>query len=212
MLTFEVLGEVKDYVIWLDDLERFLGPGGLTLSLLRRLLSASGRTVVLATMRSHEYERYRDRRENEMVGAERDIWREGRAVLRRARLIHVQRLWTEDERVRALAYGGDQRMARALASADRFGICETLAAGPELAELWRDAWTPGHHPRGAALVAAAVGARRAGHHEPLPADVLDGCISHTWQNAADRSCDRNRWKTLWLGRPFRPSRTVPTAS
>lgn len=171
-LLLEFLDDVRGYVIWLDDLERFLGPGGLTLSLLHRLMSIPGRAVVVATMRSHEYERYRDRVEGEMAGGERDTWREGRAVVRQARVIHVQRLWTKDERSRARAHAADRRIARALASADRFGVCETLAAGPELAELWRDAWTPGHHPRGAALVAAAVGARRAGYHEPLPLDVL----------------------------------------
>jgi hypothetical protein len=47
-----------------------------------------------------------------------------------------------------------------------------LAAGPELVEAWQHAWVPGHHPRGAALVAAAVDARRAGYHGPLPVEVL----------------------------------------
>ncbi len=168
----EGLGEGDNYVVWLDDLERFLGSGGLTLSVLGRLLSPPVRTVALATMRSHEYDRYRDRMEEELAGADRDIWRDGRAVLRQAHVIHVNRHWTPQERIRAQAYTEDDRLVQALASADRFGIAETLAAGPELAEAWRDAWTPGRHPRGGALVAAAVGARRVGYHRPLPIDVL----------------------------------------
>lgn len=169
----EYLGEIGNYVVWLDDLERFLGSGGLTQSLLRRLLAPPVRTVVLATMRSHEYDRYRDRVEEELAGTSREIWRDGRAVLRQARVIHVDRRWTERERTRAQAYRGDIRVAQALAAADRFGVAESLAAGPELAEAWRDAWTPGRHPRGAALVAAAVGARRFGYHHPLPVSVLE---------------------------------------
>lgn len=70
------------------------------------------------------------------------------------------------------ANASDRRLAQALAVADRFGIAETLAAGPELAEAWRLGWAPGQHPRGAALVAAAVGARRAGYHQALPLPVL----------------------------------------
>jgi hypothetical protein len=169
----EAMGRTGDYVVWLDDLERFLGPGGLTLSVLQRLLSPPVRTVALATMRSHEYDRYRDRAEDGLAGADRDVWREGRAVLRQASVVHVDRLWTTREQSRARAHAADRRLARALTSADRFGIAEALAAGPELAEAWRHAWTPGQHPRGAALVAAAVGARRVGYHRPLPLGVLE---------------------------------------
>lgn len=167
------LDTAGNYVVWLDDIERFLGTGGLTLSVLHRLLLPPARTIVLATMRSHEYDRYRDRAEADTAEAERDIWREGRAVLRQAHVIHVNRRWTAQEKTRARAHAADHRFAQALATADRFGIAESLAAGPELAEVWRDAWAPGRHPRGAALVAAAVGARQAGYHRPLPQTVLE---------------------------------------
>jgi len=167
------LDTAGNYVVWLDDIERFLGTGGLTLSVLHRLLLPPARTVMLATMRSHEYDRYRDRAEGDAAGAERDIWREGRAVLRQAYVIHVNRRWTAQETIRAQVHASDFRLAQALASADRFGIAESLAAGPELAEVWRDAWAPGRHSRGAALVAAAVGARQAGYHRPIPQAVLE---------------------------------------
>jgi eukaryotic-like serine/threonine-protein kinase len=169
----EVLGETGDYVVWLDDLERFLGYGGLTTSVLHRLLSPPVRTVVVATMRSQEYDRYRDRIEVELLGADRDVWREGRAVLRQAQVVHLDRRWTPEEQSRVRAHTSDHRLAQALNLAHRFGIAETLAAGPELAEAWRHGWTPGHHPRGAALVAAAVGARKVGYHRALPLEVLE---------------------------------------
>jgi hypothetical protein len=167
------LSELGDYVVWLDDLERFLGPDGLTPSVLHAMLAPRVRTMVLATMRSHEYDHYRDRLEAELTGAERDSWREGRTVLRQAQVIHVNRRWTAQETARAQAHASDRRLARAIANADRYGIAETLAAGPELAQAWRHAWTPGHHPRAAALVAASVGARKAGYHRPLPREVLE---------------------------------------
>lgn len=158
-------------VVWLDDLERFLGLGGLTISTLQRLLLADRHVLVLATMRSHEYDRFRDRAENEASGAAQEAWRQGRAVLRQAQVVHVERRWTHTERERARV-AGDPRLVRALAGDERFGVAELLAAGPELVEVWQHAWTPGHHPRGAALVAAGVDARRAGYHRPLPVDVL----------------------------------------
>jgi hypothetical protein len=167
------LNTAGNYVMWLDDIERFLGTGGLTVSALHRILLPPAHTVMLATMRSHEYDRYRDRAEGDTADTERDIWREGRAVLRQAYVIHVNRRWTAQEITRAQVYASDRRLAQALACADRFGIAESLAAGPELAEAWRDAWAPGRHPRGAAIVAAAVGARRAGYHRPLPQAVLE---------------------------------------
>ncbi|MGW2784486.1 hypothetical protein ACWC3X_24995 [Streptomyces populi] len=159
-------------VIWLDDLERFLGPGGLTTSTLHRLLISDRQVLILATMRSHEYDRYRDRAETGASGVAQEVWRQGRAVLRQAQVVHVERRWTEGERERARSVTADPRLVRALASDERFGVAELLAAGPELVEAWQHAWVPGRHPRGAALVAAAVDARRAGYHRPLPAEVL----------------------------------------
>lgn len=159
-------------VVWLDDLERFLGPGGLTTSTLHRLLISHPQMLILATMRSHEYDRYRDRAEIEISGPAQEIWRQGRAVLRQAQVVHVERRWTATERERARALTTDPRLVRALAGDQRFGVAELLAAGPELVEGWKHAWVPGNHPRGAALVAAAVDARRAGYHGPLPVEVL----------------------------------------
>ncbi|MFF2101729.1 hypothetical protein [Streptomyces sp. NPDC058202] len=163
----------KGCLIWLDDLERFLGQGGLTTSTLHRLLLSDPQLVILATMRSHEYDHYRDRVEMELSGPAQEIWRQGRAVLRQAQVVHVERRWTESERDRARALTTDPRLVRALAGDARFGVAELLAAGPELVESWQHAWVPGNHPRGAALVAAAVDARRAGCHGPLPVAVLE---------------------------------------
>lgn len=72
----------------------------------------------------------------------------------------------------------DPRISTALGKTGKFGLAEVLAAGPSLASDWRNAWRPGAHPRGAALVAAAVDCRRAGVHDPQPIEVLAGLAEH----------------------------------
>jgi hypothetical protein len=80
----------------------------------------------------------------------------------------MERAWTRRELEDAQRFGDDPRIAAALEHADQFGPAEYLAAGPKLFALWRGGWAPGAHPRGAALVAAAVDARRAGYYRGLP--------------------------------------------
>ncbi|MGW3816340.1 tetratricopeptide repeat protein [Streptomyces sp. NPDC005046] len=162
-------------VVWLDDVERYLGTGGLTLSLLRELTGRDG-VVIVATIRAHERARFTDVR---TAGApeSRDGARglgAGLQVLAKAHEIRLERRWAEGEVARAREWGWqDERIAQAVDSAGRYGIAEFLAAGPQLFAAWQDAWAPeGDHVRGAALVAAAVEARRAGWHRPLPVALL----------------------------------------
>ncbi|WP_093622817.1 hypothetical protein [Streptomyces sp. 3213.3] len=55
---------------------------------------------------------------------------------------------------------------------DRFGLAEYLAAGPQLLQEWCNAWAVGNRPRGAALVSAAVLARRCAIHRPMSKALL----------------------------------------
>lgn len=162
--------ERRRCVVWLDDLERFLGPDGLTVSAVRRMLGEGDRQVVLvATMRSGEHDRLSIRRASE---DDRDTWQAGRDVIDLAWEIPMQRRWSQKELVRAMAQNSDPRISRALSATARFGLAEILAAGPELARDWRNAWRVGGHPRGAAIVRAAVDCRRAGLHDPVPKPLL----------------------------------------
>ncbi|UBU11686.1 tetratricopeptide repeat protein [Nonomuraea gerenzanensis] len=157
-------------VLWLDDLERFLGQGGLTGQDVQRMLEAPGRPRhIVATMRSEEYRKFFSAA-SDVVAA--DTARQGRDVLRLATRVDVNRLWSQEELARARDHVADARMATAVAQAGRFGVAEFLAAGPQLLSQWHDAWAPGANPRGAALVLAAVDARRAGVHRGVPAAVL----------------------------------------
>jgi hypothetical protein len=64
---------------------------------------------------------------------------------------------------------------------DTFGLAELLADGPELARDWQNASRPGGHPRGAALVAAAVDCRRAGVSDAVPVSLLADLASHYFE-------------------------------
>ncbi|MFI6008171.1 tetratricopeptide repeat protein [Streptomyces sp. NPDC051243] len=159
-------------VVWLDDVERYLGAGGLTPYLLRRLTHPGGSrtTVVVATIRAQERARHLDVQQAGDGPGRRTV----RDVLLSAHEIRLDRRWHEDEVARAREQGHqDSRLARAVESAGRYGIAEFLAAGPQLLAAWQDAWAPeGGHTRGAALVSAAVEARRAGWSRPLPGALL----------------------------------------
>ncbi|MFJ3670351.1 tetratricopeptide repeat protein [Streptomyces sp. NPDC090106] len=162
-------------VVWLDDVERYLGTGGLTPRLLRELTGRDG-VFVVATIRAHVRARFMDVRTEGMPESGDGALGPGagRHILTRAHEIRLDRRWTQGELARARERGEqDERVARAVDSAERYGVAEFLAAGPQLFAAWQDAWAPeGEHVRGAALVAAAVEARRAGWHRPLPVTLL----------------------------------------
>lgn len=150
-------------VLWLDDLEDHLGAGGLSAAHLASLRTS----VVIATMRMEDYRRYEAREESRLTGSDRDAWRAQRDLLHRAAVVRLARHWSADERRRAAAHRGDPRIGAALRAGERFGVAEVLAAGPELLAAWESGWAPDAHPRGAAVVAAAVDCRRAGLRRPV---------------------------------------------
>lgn len=167
-----VIVDLPKCVVWLDDLDRYLGSGGLSPDLLTRLLGDGSRhVVVLATMRTQERARYDRVREAGLDDAGRQVWRRGRDVIERAYEITLDRQWSAAE-LRRARDSSDPRIADAMRQAGRFGLAEVLAAGPELVSTLRNAWSPGCNPRGAALVTAAVACRRAGVHRLVPLSVV----------------------------------------
>jgi hypothetical protein len=171
--ALDVVRRERRSVVWLDDLQSYLGGEGLTAQLLERLLGDGTRHVaVLATMRVQERGR---RRRHDGFGDTglSDSAREWREVLDRALQIRIDREWTESELARARGFADDRRIAAALSYASRFGVAEYLAAGPALLDDWRDGWAPGANPRGAALVSVAVDARRAGYYRGLRLEFLE---------------------------------------
>ncbi|MFF8945197.1 tetratricopeptide repeat protein [Streptomyces sp. NPDC014864] len=161
-------------VLWLDDLERFLGDGGLSRNLITRFLDSKDQhRVVLATIRVSELDTYL-RTDN----GSRPLNREVLDALALAHRIDLPRMFSAAERDRAATRAWDPRITAALNQADRFGIAEYLSAGPELLHLWHAARDGGDHVHGAALVSAAVDCRRAGVTAPLPRSALEELAVH----------------------------------
>ncbi|MCX4666258.1 tetratricopeptide repeat protein [Streptomyces sp. NBC_01381] len=160
-------------VVWLDDLERYLGPEGLEPDVLEDLVRLD--VPVVATMRLKPYETF-------SLGQEDGI---GSRVLRLAEVVDLNRLWSDEELSRA-GDCDDSRIVDAVAHHGTYGIGEYLAAGPALLREWRHAWSAQGHPRGAALVSAAVDLTRTGLRGPYPQALLAELHDHYLAAAGGR--------------------------
>ncbi|MEU5000745.1 tetratricopeptide repeat protein [Streptomyces sp. NPDC021622] len=160
-------------VVWLDDLERYLGPEGLEPDVLDDFIRLD--VPVVATMRLKPYETF-------SVDREDDI---GSRVLRLAEVVDMNRLWSEVELSRA-GDCDDSRIVDAVAHHGTYGLAEYLAAGPALLREWRHAWAAQGHPRGAALVSAAVDLTRSGLRGPYPQALLVELHGHYLYAAGGR--------------------------
>ncbi|MER5757456.1 tetratricopeptide repeat protein [Streptomyces sp. NPDC002088] len=159
-------------MLWLDDLEFYVGAGGLSRHQVAALLAGNGHhRVIVATLRTAEEDRLAAAGEDETI---RQVHRDVQAVLGLAHRIFLERTFTAAERSRAGELAGeDPRIADALAHAGTYGIAEYLACGPRLLQEWENAWSRGAHPRGAALISAAVDLRRAGYLTGAPVQLLE---------------------------------------
>ncbi|MER7759134.1 tetratricopeptide repeat protein [Streptomyces sp. NPDC097619] len=163
--TVESACRSTECVLWLDDLDAYLGPDGLTPTLLGHLTHA--RVPVLATIRTQQYEAFRSPllmpggREDH-ISTHRTV-ATGAQILRQLDFLRLHRLWSEEELERAQA-SDDPRIVDALRHHGPHGIAEYLAAGPALLDEWEAAAHGGGHPSGALLVSLAVDLRRAGRN------------------------------------------------
>ncbi|MQY06477.1 hypothetical protein ACRB68_45650 [Actinomadura sp. RB68] len=159
-------------VLWLNDLEGYLGPDGITGKHVAELLAGDGHhRVIVATLRAAEEDRLTAAAQDDEGRSSR---RESAAVLEQARpRIWVECHFSQAEQQRAAEVATDDaRINDALAHANTYGIAEYLACGPQLMQEWQRAWARGTHPRGAALVAAAIDIRRAGYTSPQPRQLI----------------------------------------
>ncbi|MFF4740258.1 hypothetical protein ACFY2W_30895 [Streptomyces sp. NPDC001262] len=148
-------------VLWLNDMEKFLSPEGMSLRDMRSLRAA--RAVVVGTIRT----RIRNSLPADGLGNE---------VLNLAEEFEINRLWSASEVDRAQCQfrrERDPRLRLALAQADDFGIAESMATGPQLWKLLNRASRVNENPRGAALVWAAIDLALAGLTGPLAAGLLN---------------------------------------
>ncbi|WP_201304790.1 tetratricopeptide repeat protein [Streptomyces sp. GS7] len=149
------------YAVWLDDLDGYLGDtdGGLEPRLLGQLTTL--RVVVLATMREEAYDACRA----EPRGRVLDL----------AHTVELPREWSAAERDRLARCDrliGDPRLAEAVRSSGPEGVPAYLTLSRTLWEEWWRARRADRHPRGHALVCAALDLARCGLTGPLPMELL----------------------------------------
>ena len=149
-LDFELVRGTPDgVVLWLNDVERFLGVSVLTPTLLATL-KASG-IVTIATLRDTEFRRLSDT-DGEIVQAMR-------AVLSRAKRVVVSDRMTEKERVRASEQYPEWEFG--------IGIGESFIAGTELKQRFDLA-----DSNSLAVIKAAIDWRRVGMDWPISGQHL----------------------------------------
>jgi len=202
-------------VVWLNDLHNVLGGGGLTAATVRRLLANRDRPVIfVGTLWPETFDRYmrpvRKSSDGLMLPEGGD---DARDVLSMVDLrIDLPSVFTsqEQERARELAEH-DPRLAEATRLDDP-RIAETLAAAPELIARWCNP----SDPFGAAVITAAVVARRCGHSEPIPVKVVKPLAEHEL-SADQRATAPRDWfehAVAWACQPVRGQAAplVPQAS
>ncbi|MFJ1915102.1 hypothetical protein ACIOGX_24595 [Streptomyces sp. NPDC088147] len=131
----------------------------------------------MATMRSEVYGNYSERALRGTGAGVASVRRLGSRVLNLIEPLVLDRQWSEAEMGRLHAHlenpNRDIRLAEAARHHGVHGIAEYLAAGPKLLEEFLTTKRqPKGHPRGAALVQAAIDLTRAGISTPLPAETL----------------------------------------
>ncbi|GGX16527.1 hypothetical protein GCM10010321_33590 [Streptomyces chartreusis] len=157
------------FILWLDDLEGFLGNQGMNPALLDSLERLN--IAIVATMRDELFETYANSRPYKDSGEENSSRQIGNRLLRAVEPIFIGRIWSEREVDRA-SKAGDERLADAVTHSNIYGVAEYVAAGPSLLEEWQRAQRVSGHPRGAALVQASVDLARAGFSGAVDIDVL----------------------------------------
>jgi Flp pilus assembly protein TadD len=168
----ERTSQSRQAVLWLDDLEHYIRSGVITTAQISRIRDGKGHKVIVGTLRSAEEDQL-TQVAPDAEESKRRLGDEAIQILGQAHKIRLRRLFTPQEVERAHAQASDERIADALDYSSEYGLAEYLAAGPHLQDAYDNAWEVGRNPRGAALVAAAIDSRRAGHLSPLPKTLLE---------------------------------------
>ncbi|MFJ7151080.1 tetratricopeptide repeat protein [Streptomyces sp. NPDC100445] len=163
-IATELLRHDSRVLLWLDDLDVFMAPPAISVRIIDEVTQRNG--IVLSTLRAERFNELSAREDRSAFDTERRLVRNARQIMSRAEKFFLDRRWSNEEVDRART-STDPRLADAVNHADDYGVAEYLAAGPQLYEEWRNAWSPGAHPRAAALVASAIDFKRAGINKPV---------------------------------------------
>ncbi|WP_327350126.1 hypothetical protein OG772_36255 [Streptomyces sp. NBC_01321] len=174
-------------VIWLNELDVYLGPGGRQAEVLTQFLARPERPLVIATIRAHQLSDLEEGVPQDGSGdglathllSDRKTATVVGGLLTRARRVRMERMFSVVELARAEQLREDTRLADALRVAGRYGVAEALAAGPELLRLLQ-AHTDAADGQfgGAAIIHASVDAARVGWRRPLQPALLRELLPH----------------------------------
>ena len=155
--ALDALGARDDapLLVWLDDLEDFIGLQRLDLRAIADATAMTG-VVVLGTIRSREHDR--------MIAAEGELGRAAKEVLRAAETVRLDVILSQAERADAERLYPDERFG------EFEGIGEHFAAARQLREKLEAGLETS--PVGVAIVRAAADWRRTGMPRPPSQDEL----------------------------------------
>jgi hypothetical protein len=152
-------------VVWLDELQRYLGDQGITGATIRALRAAG--TIVIGTIWP---EIYLERSVSVRRGVDESD--DDRELLKLADVIEVADSLTDEERQRATTLAAsDSRLRIALSTVD-VGPMQVLAAGPALVRRWMQA----PDPYAKAVITAAADARRRGAWSALSRGFFEAAV------------------------------------
>jgi hypothetical protein len=184
---------LRDSVIWLDDIDRLIGAGGITDGALQRL--AAGRNIIVGTIRAGAYDRFRP--SDQLRLPEWD-------VLSVFEHVFISRDLSEEEQ---------ERLARAVDDPDirdrirTVGLGEYVGAVSQVSEALK-LGVAGTDPLGYALVLAAADWRRCGMTRPIPSSMLVPLAKpHLDHRGQARLADQDAFNTglAWATRDINPN-------
>ncbi|MEU4926284.1 tetratricopeptide repeat protein [Streptomyces yokosukanensis] len=174
-------------VLWLDDLHRYLQPGGLDLQILDRLARRHPAVTVVATIPAKQ--------RAALTGMDNDIGRVARTVLNKAATVELP----------SLLAPGDVTAAQELYPGEDFttrGIGELMVAAPALEQRFTDGVES--CPAGWVLARAAADRLRIGLTEPVPESVLRELFaSYLSAHHPEADADEDAYRTglAWAREP-----------
>jgi len=198
-------------VVWLDDVHEILDSSDravetsavgqrLSADLMRRLLLPDiGPVIVFGTTWPDK----RDRYASPPRSADADLFADARKIIDMADQIDIAAGLSNSEWRRAQSLASeDPRLAEAVRSTVDRALTSTLANAPEMIRRWRH----GGSATGRAVLSAAVFARRCGHPEPIPVDLLRALTEEELSAAERARANTGRWfddALAWACAPVR---------
>jgi len=163
----EFAGINENLVVWLNEIQNYLGPAGLESKLVRRILADAQPVILIGTIWPDRYDALTEQPSGSVLTDLKRNDREILGILADRKDLSGDFTPNEYERARALA-ARDPRIDEVIQHKGNAQLTAMLAAAPDLIRRWVVAT----NPYGAAVLSAAVFARVCGHPALLPEAVL----------------------------------------